>query len=97
MAARTPLSQYIAEGEAHPLPKVLGPVSITFMGIGAIIGAGIFVLTGTAAALFAGPAIIISFVLAAIACGFVGLCYMALALAIGLTAGRVERRVAVRR
>lgn len=79
VSARTPLSQYIAEGEAHPLPKVLGPISITFMGIGAIIGAGIFVLTGTAAALFAGPAIIISFVLAAIACGFVGLCYTELA------------------
>ena len=45
------------------------------MGVGAIIGAGIFVLTGTAAALYAGPAIVLSFVLAAIACGLVGLCY----------------------
>jgi APA family basic amino acid/polyamine antiporter len=45
------------------------------MGVGAIIGAGIFVLTGTAAALYAGPALTISFVLAAIACGLVGLCY----------------------
>ncbi|SJZ91618.1 amino acid/polyamine/organocation transporter, APC superfamily [Enhydrobacter aerosaccus] len=79
VTARTPLSQYIADGKAHPLPKVLGPISITFMGIGAIIGAGIFVLTGTAAALYAGPAVIVSFVLAAIACGFVGLCYTELA------------------
>jgi APA family basic amino acid/polyamine antiporter len=45
------------------------------MGVGAIIGAGIFVLTGTAAALYAGPAIVLSFVLSAIACGLVGLCY----------------------
>ena len=54
---------------------MLGPFSIAAMGIGAIIGAGIFVLTGTAAALYAGPAIVLSFVLAAIACGLVGLCY----------------------
>ncbi len=49
------------------------------MGVGAIIGAGIFVLTGTAAALYAGPAVILSFVLAGIACAFVGLCYAELA------------------
>ena len=45
------------------------------MGIGAIIGGGIFIFTGTVAALNAGPAIVLSFVLAAIACAFVGLCY----------------------
>src|SRR5207237_9500039 len=45
------------------------------LGIGAIIGAGIFVITGQAAAQFAGPAIVISFVLAGIACAFAGLCY----------------------
>ena len=45
------------------------------LGIGAIIGAGIFVITGQAAAQFAGPAILISFVLAGIACAFAGLCY----------------------
>ena len=49
------------------------------MGIGAIIGAGIFVLTGTAAALYAGPAVVVSFVLAGIACAFVALCYAELA------------------
>jgi APA family basic amino acid/polyamine antiporter len=63
----------------HSLSKALGATSITAMGIGAIIGAGIFVLTGTAAAQFAGPGIILSFVLGGIACAFVGLCYSELA------------------
>jgi APA family basic amino acid/polyamine antiporter len=67
-----------AEG-GHSLSKTLGATSITAMGIGAIIGAGIFVLTGTAAAQFAGPSIILSFVLGGIACAFVGLCYSELA------------------
>ncbi|MFM0003534.1 MULTISPECIES: amino acid permease [Paraburkholderia] len=65
--------------EGHALSKTLGATSITAMGIGAIIGAGIFVLTGTAAAQFAGPSIILSFVLGGIACAFVGLCYSELA------------------
>jgi APA family basic amino acid/polyamine antiporter len=55
--------------------KTLGPVSLISLGIGAIVGAGIFVLTGLAAALYAGPAIVLSFCLAAVACGFAGLCY----------------------
>jgi APA family basic amino acid/polyamine antiporter len=63
------------EADSHTLTKSLGAVSITAMGIGAIIGAGIFVLTGTAAANYAGPAIMLSFVLGGIACAFVGLCY----------------------
>jgi APA family basic amino acid/polyamine antiporter len=65
--------------EGRSLSKTLGATSITAMGIGAIIGAGIFVLTGTAAAQFAGPSIILSFVLGGIACAFVGLCYSELA------------------
>jgi len=68
-----------ADAEGHSLSKALGATSITAMGIGAIIGAGIFVLTGTAAAQFAGPSIILSFVLGGIACAFVGLCYSELA------------------
>lgn len=68
-----------SEGRREPLAKVLGPVSITALGIGAIIGAGIFVLTGTAAALYAGPALTLSFVLAAIACALVAFCYAELA------------------
>jgi basic amino acid/polyamine antiporter, APA family len=57
------------------LKRALGPVNLTALGIGAIIGAGIFVLTGHAAAEYAGPAIVISFILAGIACAFAGLCY----------------------
>lgn len=56
------------------LKKVLGPVDLVMLGIGAIIGTGIFVLTGTGA-LTAGPALMLSFVLAALACGFAALCY----------------------
>jgi len=57
------------------LKRVLGPVNLTSLGIGAIIGAGIFVLTGHAAAQFAGPGIVISFILSGLACAFAGLCY----------------------
>ncbi len=57
------------------LKRALGPVNLITLGIGAIIGAGIFVLTGTAAAQFAGPAIVLSFVVAGIGCVFAGLCY----------------------
>ncbi len=63
------------EESAHSLKRALGPVNLVAMGIGAIIGAGIFVLTGAAAAKFAGPAIVLSFVLAGVACVFAGLCY----------------------
>ena len=58
-----------------PLDRALGPWHLMALGVGAIIGAGIFVITGTAAAQYAGPGIMLSFVLGAIACGFVGLCY----------------------
>jgi basic amino acid/polyamine antiporter, APA family len=57
------------------LKRVLGPINLISLGIGAIIGAGIFVLTGQAAAKFAGPAIVYSFILAGLACAFAGLCY----------------------
>ncbi|MET0369244.1 MAG: amino acid permease, partial [Methylobacterium sp.] len=67
------------EAEAQSLSRSLGPFSIMAMGIGAIIGAGIFVLTGTAAAQYAGPGIMLSFVLGGIACAFVGLCYSEMA------------------
>jgi len=56
------------------LKKVLGPLDLTFLGVGAIIGTGIFVLTGTGA-LTAGPALTLSFIIAALACGFAALCY----------------------
>lgn len=57
------------------LRRALGPLNLTTLGIGAIIGAGIFVLTGQAAANYAGPGIVFSFVLAGLACAFAGLCY----------------------
>src|ERR1700745_2881391 len=59
----------------HCLKRALGPINLVTLGIGAIIGSRIFVITGQAAAQFAGPAIVISFVLAGIACAFAGLCY----------------------
>ena len=62
------------EGE-HTLRRSLGAMNLTMLGIGAIIGAGIFVLTGTAAAQHAGPAVVLSFVLAGLGCAFAGLCY----------------------
>ena len=62
------------EGE-HTLRRSLGAMNLTMLGIGAIIGAGIFVLTGTAAANNAGPAVVWSFVLAGLGCLFAGLCY----------------------
>ena len=57
------------------LKRALGPVNLTSLGIGGIIGAGIFVLTGHAAAQYAGPAIVLSFIFAGVACAFAGLCY----------------------
>jgi APA family basic amino acid/polyamine antiporter len=62
------------EGEGG-LRRTLSATNLTLLGIGAIIGAGIFVLTGNAAAVYAGPAVVISMILAGIACGFAGLCY----------------------
>jgi APA family basic amino acid/polyamine antiporter len=76
------LDDLIAETheEGHQLKKVLGPVNLIALGIGAIIGAGIFATIGTAAAgdahrLGAGPALMVSFLLTAVVCGFTALCY----------------------
>jgi APA family basic amino acid/polyamine antiporter len=63
------------ESEGHTLRRALGALNLTTLGIGAIIGAGIFVLTGTAAAQYAGPAIVISFIVSGLGCLFAGLCY----------------------
>jgi APA family basic amino acid/polyamine antiporter len=62
-----------------PLKRTLTAISLLSLGIGAVIGAGIFVLTGHAAAANAGPAIGLSFILGGIACGFAGLCYAEMA------------------
>ena len=63
----------------HGLKRALSAMDLTMLGVGAIIGAGIFVLTGQAAAQHAGPAVVLSFVAAAIACVFAGLCYAEMA------------------
>lgn len=75
--ARKPIEQILTEtaDDGHGLKRSLSALNVTFIGVGAIIGAGIFVLTGQAAAQYAGPAIVISFVLAGITCGFAALCY----------------------
>src|SRR5580700_2150861 len=59
----------------HRLKRVLGPVTLTALGIGAVIGAGIFVATGAAAKSVAGPALMLSYVVAGVTCIFAALCY----------------------
>jgi basic amino acid/polyamine antiporter, APA family len=75
--ATKPIDQLKAEAAdtGHGLKRVLGPVNLVSLGIGAIIGTGIFVLTGQAAASYAGPAIVLSMVLAGFASALAGLCY----------------------
>ena len=71
-----PLSQLMDESKTdHGLRRSLSAFNLTTLGIGAVIGAGIFVLTGQAAAQYAGPAIVISFLISGFACLFAGLCY----------------------
>jgi basic amino acid/polyamine antiporter, APA family len=65
----------VAAQEAHELHRTLGPWQLIALGIGAIIGAGIFVITGHAAATYAGPGVVISFMIAGLGCFFAGLCY----------------------
>jgi APA family basic amino acid/polyamine antiporter len=66
-------------GAEHGYKRTLGPLSLVSLGIGSVVGAGIFVLAGTSAAQYAGPAIALSFVFSGIACLFAGLCYAELA------------------
>src|ERR1700704_781845 len=74
--ARKPLSLLLEEmaGE-HRLRRILGPVQLSALGVGAIIGTGIFILTGEAAHDRTGPALMLSFVVAGFACVFAALCY----------------------
>ncbi len=67
-------AQAFTEDE-HSLRRALTATNLVLLGIGAIIGAGIFVLTGTAAAQYAGPAVVISFIIAGVGCALAGLCY----------------------
>jgi APA family basic amino acid/polyamine antiporter len=64
-----------AEEKGHQLKRTLGPMSLVALGIGAIIGAGLFSLTGIAAAEHAGPAVVLSMLVAAVGCGLAGFCY----------------------
>jgi len=77
--AAEPEVQALTTHDGVPLKRTLTAVNLVALGIGAIIGAGIFVLTGHAAAANAGPAITLSFVLGAFACAFAGLCYAEMA------------------
>ena len=69
------LMKEAADTGEHSLKRALGPINLVTLGIGAIIGAGIFVLTGSAAAQYAGPAIMLSYIVAGLGCVFAGLCY----------------------
>src|SRR5258706_7256484 len=73
--ATKPLSMLQADADKAALKRALGPWQLIALGIGAIIGAGIFTLTGVAAATKAGPAVTISFVACAFGCAFAGICY----------------------
>jgi len=75
MFARKSVAQVQSETASSELKRTLGRWNLLFLGVGCIIGAGIFVRTGSAAALHAGPAVLLSFVVAGIVCAFAGLCY----------------------
>jgi APA family basic amino acid/polyamine antiporter len=72
---RKSVEQVQRESETSTLKRTLGPWNLVFLGVGCIIGAGIFVRTGNAAALHAGPAVLISFLVAGVVCALAGLCY----------------------
>jgi APA family basic amino acid/polyamine antiporter len=79
---RKSVGQIQAEHEHGELKRSLGALNLVLLGIGCIIGTGIFVLTGRAAAEFAGPGIVVSFVITGLLCAFVALCYAELASAL---------------
>lgn len=72
---RKSLADLRAESERSLLRRSLGPLNLTALGIGSIIGTGIFVLTGTAASQNAGPSLVLSMIISAVGCAFAGLCY----------------------
>src|SRR5213075_851832 len=76
--AKKPLDRLLAEGQEvgeHCLKRSLGPVNLVMLGIGAIIGAGLFVRTAAAIADRAGPSVVLAFIVAGMGCAFAGLCY----------------------
>ena len=87
--AKKPLSQLLAEAKEsgeHSLKRTLGPFQLTALGVGAVIGAGIFVLSGLGAH-YAGPGLMLSFVLSGLGCAFAALCYAEFAAMIPPIAG----------
>ncbi len=83
--ATKPIATLRAEAEAtgeHALVRALGPLNLVTLGIGAVIGAGIFVITGQVAALYAGPAVPLSMILVGVSCALAGLCYAEMASAV---------------
>ncbi len=72
-----PLSRIIreSEGGTHSLKRTLGPLNLILLGIGAVIGAGLFAITPTAAHNNAGPAVVFSFIVGGLGCAFAGMCY----------------------
>ena len=75
LLTRKSLADLRAESERSLLLRSLGPLNLTALGIGSIIGTGIFVLTGTAASQNAGPSLVLSMIISAVGCAFAGLCY----------------------
>jgi APA family basic amino acid/polyamine antiporter len=88
-AAAPPPRAMVAASAATPaeLKRELGLFDLTALGVGGIVGAGVYVLSGQAAALYAGPAVVLSFVFSGVACGFSALCYAELASVVTSSAG----------
>ena len=73
------IEEYQADAKATHLRRAMGALDVTMLGIGVIVGTGIFVLTGVAAAKYAGPALMLSFLIASVTCAFVSMTYSELA------------------
>lgn len=84
---RKPIGELFDEIKHNAFDRTLGPFQLVLIGIGAVIGAGIFVLAGQAASEHAGPAVTLSFILGGIACAMAGLCYAELSSAIPISGG----------
>jgi basic amino acid/polyamine antiporter, APA family len=91
--ASEPDVQAMTTHDGVPLKRSLSALNLVSLGIGAIIGAGIFVLTGHAAAANAGPAISLSFMFGAFACAFAGLCYAEMASTVPIAGSAYQRWV----
>ena len=73
------IEEYQTDAASSHLRRTMGALDVTLLGVGVIVGTGIFVLTGVAAAKYAGPALMLSFLIASVTCGFVSMTYSELA------------------